>query len=176
MSSKAQENIAAILMLIIFIGIGVMSVGYSPRARLMPLAISVVSGVLIVSQLIIQNTKAHNVDLAIDTMELFGAAKLKKEGQRKTDEEADRTLEKEVIQGTQESTALGILLGLFLMIYVFGFLISIPLFIILYFRVFNKIRWLRAIFIGIGATVVLYAFFGVLLQISLYSGIIGRML
>ncbi|ATW27195.1 tripartite tricarboxylate transporter TctB family protein [Candidatus Formimonas warabiya] len=175
MSNRTQENIAAVLLLVVFVAIGIMSLDYSPRARLMPLAISIVSTVLIIAQLIVQNSKANDVDLAIDTMELFGATGLKKEGRRKADEEAAKTLEKEVIKGTKESTAIGILLGLFAMIYVFGYVITIPVFITLYFRLFNKSPWLRSIITGIGATAVLYFFFSVLLQISLYPGLIGKM-
>jgi hypothetical protein len=175
MSGRTQENIAAVLLLVIFMIIGGMSLNYFPRARLMPLAISIVSIVLVAAQLIIQNTKANNMDLAIDTMELFGATGLKKEGRRKADEEAARTLEKEIIQGVKESTSLAILLGLFLLIYILGFVIAIPIFITLYFRFFNKAQWPRAIITGIGTVAVLYVFFSLLLQINLYPGIIGKM-
>lgn len=175
MSDKTQENLVAVLLLVVFMAIGITSIGYYPRARLMPLAISIISAVLIIAQMLIQNSKASKVELAIDTMELFGTTSLRKEAGRKADEEAARTLEKEVIEGKKETTAIAILLGLFLMIFLFGYVITIPVFITLYFRLFSKAQWLPSIITGIGTLVVLYAFFSVLLQISLYPGIIGNM-
>ncbi|MHB1162869.1 MAG: tripartite tricarboxylate transporter TctB family protein, partial [Chloroflexota bacterium] len=70
MSRRAQENLMALAFLLVFIGFLVVSQGYGPKTRLVPVPLAAVSILLILLQLALQNLRS-NLQLSVDTMELF---------------------------------------------------------------------------------------------------------
>lgn len=69
MSRRLQDNVVALFILGIFVAALIASLDYSPRARLVPVPLSVLGIVLIVAQLVVQNTRSSR-DLHVD---LFGS-------------------------------------------------------------------------------------------------------
>jgi hypothetical protein len=63
------------------------------------------------------------------------------------------------------------LVGLFIAIFIFGFLIAIPVFLFAYLMVY-KTRWYVALSITVITSGILYAVFVVLLKVSVYKGLI----
>jgi hypothetical protein len=63
------------------------------------------------------------------------------------------------------------LVGLFVAVYIFGFLISIPVFLFTYMMVY-KTRWYVALSITVVTSGILYTVFVVLLKVSVYKGLI----
>jgi len=60
---------------------------------------------------------------------------------------------------------------LFIAVYVFGFLIAIPVFLFAYMMVY-KTRWYVALSITVGTSAILYTVFVVLLKVNVYKGLI----
>jgi hypothetical protein len=67
------------------------------------------------------------------------------------------------------------LVGLVIGIYLIGFLISIPIWIIAYLKVRGK-GWLMSLALATGTTAIIYILFIVLLQADLYEGIVFKIL
>jgi hypothetical protein len=63
------------------------------------------------------------------------------------------------------------LVGLFIAIFIFGFLIAIPVFLFAYLMIY-KTRWYVALSITVITSGILYAVFVVLLKVSVYKGLI----
>jgi hypothetical protein len=58
-------------------------------------------------------------------------------------------------------------------VYLFGFLVAIPLWLLVYLWK-QGYRWWKALLIGVILTAICYAVFTVILQIELYPGLIGK--
>lgn len=72
MSRRLQENVVVLLLLVFFVAILVASLGYGPRARLVPVPISILGIVLVLFQLAWQNFRAAD-ELNIDLLEVLTA-------------------------------------------------------------------------------------------------------
>jgi Tripartite tricarboxylate transporter TctB family len=70
MSRRAQENLVAGVLLAFFLGIIVLSLGYSPRSRLVPLPMAVLGAILVTVQLIWQNLRSVD-ELQVDVLEFL---------------------------------------------------------------------------------------------------------
>jgi hypothetical protein len=70
MSRRAQENLIAVVLFAVFAGFFVMSLGYGPRARLVPLPISVIGMLMIACQLAWQNRRAAG-DLRVNVLHML---------------------------------------------------------------------------------------------------------
>ena len=70
MSRRTQENIVALALLGVFIGVIVMSLGYGPRARMIPLPLATFGIILIVIQLIWQNLRSTD-ELQMDMLSML---------------------------------------------------------------------------------------------------------
>jgi hypothetical protein len=65
---------------------------------------------------------------------------------------------------------LGVLLA---MIFVLGFMITVPLFVFLFLRLHGKITWLLSVALAIGAVLFVEIIFRRLLDYTLYPGLFG---
>ena len=72
MSRRTQENLVAGIMLAVFLVLLVMTLGYSSRARLVPLPVAVLGVALGVAQLIWQNLRSVD-ELRINILDLVGS-------------------------------------------------------------------------------------------------------
>ena len=70
MNRLTQENILAVALLCFFVGILVLSLDYSPRARLVPIPISVLGIILLGAQLVWQNLRSPD-ELHVDMLEFL---------------------------------------------------------------------------------------------------------
>ena len=70
MSRRTQENIIAGTILCLFIGVIVMSLGYGPRARMIPLPLATFGIILIVIQIIWQNVRSTD-ELQMDMLQML---------------------------------------------------------------------------------------------------------
>jgi hypothetical protein len=162
------------------------SFGYSQSARTAPLVIGLPTGVFLVVQLI---------------RDIRAMAKGDRVGGVASEQEADRyaaeaagvdpdDIPKVAISGDMGGTAIdsttsapsattspvGSTLWVFALvvaIWVFGMLIAIPVYTIAFMRGFGGERWRTAILFAIGTVIVVYMFFIVVLEISLYEGLLG---
>lgn len=82
MSRRAQENLVAGVILAGFLGIIVLSLGYSPRSRLVPLPMAVLGAILVTVQLVWQNVRSVD-ELQVDVLEFLT-------GQSRTETSADQ--------------------------------------------------------------------------------------
>ncbi len=87
-------------------------------------------------------------------------------------------ISKKDTRGPEEETPLSIywrtglwILALALGIYIIGFLIAIPIFIILYLKKHDT-KWLKSIIVGAITTTLLYLAFEVALKVDLYRGLL----
>lgn len=171
MKNRAAEDLMAIAFLVIFAIFAVMSTDYGPRARLVPLPVAIASALLALGQLIVQNTRAANRELGVDTMALFGAQKTREERERKA--EASKEMLTEIkVEGGKEWVALTIPLAFLAMIFVLGLHLSILLFVTGYFRYVNRARWSTSVLYGAGSWAVIFIFFVAILRLRLYDGLL----
>ncbi|WP_338824098.1 hypothetical protein MHOCP_22210 [Moorella humiferrea] len=164
-----EDNLAAIAFLIIFIIFAILSMQYGDRARLVPLPVAIGSGVLVLIQLVLQNSReASNLRLAVNAGELFGTEKIKEsfEGKKIKDKTA----------GGKEGWAF-LMLALFLVtILVVGIEAATIIFVAGYFRFINKAGWMRSLLWGAGTMMALYILFTILLRINFYRGLLEQLI
>jgi len=131
--------------------------GYPPRARYIPEIVAVFALVCLSAQLVIEFVVAF-------TRRGARAAEgpLSDEGEAA---EADGSVRLELIAYFWLAV---LLFGLFL----FGFLVSIPLYTLLYLRFQAEISWLRAFLYGVGTWAFTYFLFVRLFEIRLYYGML----
>ena len=180
MSRRAQENLVAAIIFFLFASVLYMSLGYGPRARLVPVPIAVLGMILIAVQVIWQNLRRGD-DLHIDTLELFAGRKksLVPDGDEKAPvaaEQADgqsagrkdgwrRWLSSEIAP----FALVGLVLVLFL---VLGPLLSVLIITAGYFVLSGQCTLPRGLVYAAVCTGVLYLLFGIVLDIDLNRGLI----
>lgn len=176
MNRRTQENILAVALLGFFIGIFVLSLEYGPRARLVPIPISVLGMILIVAQLIWQNLRPAE-ELNIDILE-FLTKRGKKPGaggdadqDAATPEAPAKPAEPPPSFG-REVLAFGtvaFLVGLFLL---FGPFPAVFIFTFAYFSLSRHFRWPKALMYTTVFVAIAYALFVEVLKIQLYHGVL----
>ncbi len=173
--SKRAENLSVLAMLLVFVFFAVGSMWYGPRARFVPLPISILAIFLSLGQLYVQNSKSAKKELGVDTFKLFGADSTKEEIKAASlaDKEAAEALEKIKIAAGKVQMAYGIPLILTALIFTIGFNVAVPLFVIWYFRFLNKATWLTSLLYGVGTWAFVYLMFEAWLEVGLYPGVIA---
>jgi len=141
-------NIAVVLVLLAVV---IMSLGYNPQARLMPLLIGIPILILAVIQTIIDFREA--------------ASEKKKMLTEEEIKEAKRRFAKEI------NVSLWVV-GLFLSVYLFGFLITTFAYTFLTLKVRSRFPWKQSLGVALGAWAFLYFVLYKLLEVDLYDGIV----
>jgi hypothetical protein len=165
MSRRSQENLIAGALLLLFVAVLIMSFGYGPRARLVPVPIAIIAILLTVGQLVWQNLRAAD-ELHVDVLELV-AGRDGSERRRSAQNEA----------GPQQHTlaaqakAFGIVAALLALFLVLGPLPAIFLFSAGYFILSGESSWLRGMAYAGLCTGTLYLIFGFILQVQLNRGL-----
>lgn len=173
MSRRAQENLLALVIAAVLIGVIVLSSHYGPRARLVPIPVAVFSLVLVAAQLVIQNTGSPD-DLHVDVLEML-TRRSAREGVASTTAATRQRPASEHPPGTRarrEAIAfvlLAVLLGLVLLL---GPIVGIFLFVLGYGGAIGRMRWYSALMLSLGVSGVLYLLFVVLLNTQMYHGIL----
>lgn len=169
MTKRTEENIVAVIFLVIFIAVIIMSMGYGVRARLVPLPIASGSAVLVLAQLILQNTK-KNVDFSVDASELFRGSKTGQAVQDEKSKTGSTDLKVKKIGGGNEWRGLGLVGIYFLIILLIGIMPAVFIFVLGYFLFVAKIKWIRALLYSVLCEVAIYVLFVMLLQVQMYQG------
>lgn len=171
MSKKVQENIVAFLFLFFFIGMLVMSMGYSPRSRLVPVPIAIFSLVLVIAQILLMNFKS-DFDLNIDATEFLTGGQ-SKESIEDSIEKVDTTgVITEIGERPQEKVALLTVFVYLVLNYLVGIMPAIFIFVLGYFIILSKLTWIKALVISLSTVVFIWFFFVYLLQIQMYKGLL----
>jgi hypothetical protein len=143
-----RKNIAFLLLLLaVLIGAFVMTLGYPSRPRLFPLITICLCGLLVL-------------------MELIKAFLPGKEGGLGESEETLKTAGEKRRRFAVTTAWIG---GFTLSIWLLGFVIGMPLFVLAYVRL-NGEKWLWTILLPVGMFAIVYYGFGLLLETPLYEG------
>lgn len=166
MSKRTQENLVAGVLLLVFVAFLVVGTSYSPKARLVPVPLSIVAILLISLQLVLQNLKT-DLKLNVDTMDLFanpGAS------------DDDEPKEEAVSHGPsarKEWEGIGIVLLFLAMIMLVGMMPAVLLYVFGYFVLLGREQWFKALIYAGVTTGILYMLFVKILQILPYEGLLG---
>lgn len=164
MSRLTQENIAAVVLLIVFGGVIWLCQDFGPRARMIPLPLSVFGVILTVMQLVWQNVRSTDelqMDLiAVSRPQAGDAAEAKPVPQK------GPTWQRELL-------AYGIVALLIGLVYVVGVIPAVFLFTGGYFVVSRQYGWLAGLLYTSLYTGVIYMLFIVALQVPPYHGLLA---
>ena len=159
MSRRAQDNIAAVVLLAIFAGVIYLCLDFGPRARMIPLPLAIFGIVLTVVQLIWQNLGSTE-DLRVDIISL---AEPKPSVERK---ENSAGWKREASAYIMVAVFLALVLGLGPMLAVFVFTAG-------YFVVTRQYSWRAGLIYTALFTAAVYLLFAVALGIQPYHGLLA---
>jgi len=174
MSRRTQENVLAVLLIAFFVGILVLSLGYGPRARLVPVPISVLGIILLGVQLVWQNLRSPD-ELHVDMLEFLtrrGGAPTREKGtdDAATGDAADKAPEPSVFGREVFAFAkVAGFVGLFLLLGPFP---AVFLFTFAYFSLTRHYHWAKAVVVTTIFVAVTYGLFVEVLDIQLYHGVL----
>lgn len=171
-SRRAQENIFALLLLAFFVAVLVVSLGYGPRARLVPVPISILAILLILFQVFWQNYRPAD-ELNVDLLDVLAGRDTAPEETRpkvKTSADENAAKAKETTEWMRILVALGFVGLLVLMVYAGGPIPAIFVFTCGYFVISGHFGPLKAAIYTIVFTAAIYIVFVEILNIQLYHG------
>jgi len=172
-SRHTQENVIAVLVLAVFVAAIVASLGYGPRARLVPIPIASLGVVLMIAQIVLQNMRAGQ-NLEIDLLEFIST--------KATGDDADTP---RAVPGTEEAasqaparaapimselTVLGIVFLLTALFLIIGPIPAMFVFTAGYFGVSGYFPPVKAILYAFIITFLVYAMFYLWLRVDLDQG------
>jgi Tripartite tricarboxylate transporter TctB family len=160
MSRRVQENLISGVLLAAFIGIIVLSLDYSPRARMIPLPLAVLGVILVVVQLIWQNVRSVD-ELQVDVLELLTGQSRSKPAQTGGGEAAGKQ--------AVAFTMVAVLLAIFLLL---GPLPAVFLFTAGYLIVAAQFHWPKALAYAVGLTIIVTIVFGHVLKVPVDRSIL----
>ena len=169
-SRQTQENVIALLVLAIFIAAIVASLGYGPRARLVPIPIASLGVVLMVAQIVLQNMRAGQ-NLEIDLLE-FISKKATGDDEDLPDAapQTETTVPARAAPIMSELTVLGIVFLLTALFLIIGPIPAMFVFTTGYFGLSGYFSPIRAILYAFIITFLVYAMFHLWLRVDLDQG------
>jgi hypothetical protein len=174
MSRRTQENIVAGILLAVFLVLLALTLGYSSRARLVPLPVAILGVVLAVAQLLWQNLRLVD-ELRVNFLDLVGSP-----GAVEKTVIGQGTLETERRDGAGapcrlggELSAFGIVAVLLALVFVVGPLPAVFLFTAGYLRLTKHCSSPRALLYALACVGVLYGLFGFTLGVQLNRGLMA---
>jgi hypothetical protein len=171
-SRRTQENIVVLLLLAFFVAVLVTSLGYTPRARLVPVPISALAILLLFVQLLWQNFRSAD-ELNVDLLDVLtsrspSAGVAQQPAETLADETAAR--ENEAAAWRRVVIAIGFVALLVVLILAFGPIPAIFVFTFGYFVLSGHYSLAKAAVSTTVFTVAVYLLFVVALKIQLYHG------
>jgi len=173
MNRRAQENVIAVAILIVFVGAIVMCLGFGPRARLVALPLSIFGLILTLTQIIWQNLRSAG-ELKVDLLEVLtgkteeqsvpGAA-----GESSGEEAAPANRRPQWQREFAANGIVALFLGLTLLI---GPIPAVFVFTCGYLLLSKHYSWGRALVYTAFFTASLYLLFVVVLELQLYHGVL----
>jgi hypothetical protein len=141
--------ITTLVILTVFAGMSLMAIGYPPKARYLPLLVSIPGTLMCLIQLML--------DIRQVRQEQTGGAAAAARDPSETGREARMFL----------------WLGLFFAgILLFGFLYSAPVIVAAYLRFNEKESWVTSLIAGVSAWLILYVVFARVLELFLFEGLL----
>jgi hypothetical protein len=172
MSRRVQENLVAVIMLVIFVVMLYLTLGYSSRARLVPLPVCIFGIVLAIAQLIWQNLSAVG-ELRINILEVMSRGRgTATAGLPEPVQPQGADLNVARKPGV-ELLAIGIIAILLGMVFVIGPLPSVFIFTAGYLALTRHCSPARAILYAAVCASVLYGLFGFALGVQLNRGLLS---
>jgi hypothetical protein len=173
-SRRAQENIVVLLLLAFFVAVFVTSLGFSPRARLVPVPISVLAILLLLVQLFWQNFRPAdelNVDLLdVLTARSSTAGVTTDRTESKEKKTAAEEQEEEAASWKRVAIAIGFVALLVALTLALGPIPAIFVFTFGYFMLSGHYPLFKAAIYTIVFTLAVYLLFMVALNIQPYHG------
>lgn len=151
------------VMLLIFSTMVGMATQFPADARFMPFVVGIPGIALCVLQLVLDGVRAYDGHLSQHFQRAPKAGKPVETGPAELPEFGRHTVKQELRMWTYVVAFIGGVLAL-------GFYASVPVMLITFLRREAAASWRMTLLLGIGATVVLYLMFGMLLQIRLHPG------
>jgi hypothetical protein len=167
MSRRLQENVVVLCLLAFFVAVLVASLGYGPRARLVPVPIAVLGIVLVAFQFAWQNLRAADT-LNIDLLEVLA-------GRRRNPDVDDAEPEPAAADapssdGRRMAVAFAMVALFVAMTLAIGPIPTIFLFTGAYFVLSGRFRPARAVLYSALFTIATWLVFVQVLQLQLYNG------
>jgi hypothetical protein len=167
MSRRMQENLFALIMLALFVAIFVVSLGYGPRARLVPLPIAALGIIVMMAQIVWQNVRSTD-DLKINVQELVGGSKASKLAGAAASVTPGPAPQAVIVRTL---TAFGIVIALLALFMTVGPLPAVFIFSLGYFVLSGHCSPLRAFLYALACAAILYLMFGYVLRMQLNRGL-----
>jgi hypothetical protein len=167
MSRRVQDNIVAAVLLLAFAAVIVMSLGYSPRARFVPLPVAVLGTLLVLALLVWQNTRSAD-ELNVDVLELL-TGRPQERAVPKPEGGDEQKRSRGILKEVGAYGAVILLLASFLLL---GPIPSIFFFTAGFLGVTRYVSWPRSLAYAATMTVIVVVVFGHVLQIPLDRSIL----
>lgn len=169
---RAQDNVVAVVLLLVLVGFAAVSLTYGERARLVPFPMAIASILLILLQLYLQNARGDaEAALHVDALQIFARKGGEVVGRLPEGEGADdETLD--VVEEPGGSERMGVLLvalfvGLILLV---GVLPAVFLYVFGHCLFVGKRRLLPALAAAGCTELVIYLLFVSILKVPMYAG------
>lgn len=166
MKTKKAEIIFSLFLLLMFLTSVIIAISYDRQTRMFPLIIGVPG--LILCVILFSSYYIPAVSKRLTTIkqkEFFKA-------QDKEEQEDDEKKKKEFKKVSLKELNITIwIIGLLIIIYILGFMITIPLFIFLFLKFREKENLIISILFSVSSWVVIYIMFILILKAQLYGGI-----
>lgn len=170
---KLEEKALFTLLLFAFVaGLSVLTLGLGRVARLVPIVVVIPTFLLLALQLLLdllpRLAEKYSV---IERQDMFRVEPLR---EKSLSGQSAEQSEEIVLRRSRELNALLWLLAMFGLIYLFGFLIALPLYVFLYLKRQSKEGWLISITVAAGICGLLYGMFMFAIGTGLYEGHLWR--
>lgn len=166
MKTKKAEIIFSLFLLLMFLTSVIIAISYDRQTRMFPLIIGVPG--LILCVILFSSYYIPTVSKRLTTIkqkEFFKA-------NDKEEQEDDEKKKKEFKKVSLKELNITIwIIGLLIIIYILGFMITIPLFIFLFLKFREKENLIISILFSVSSWVVIYIMFILILKAQLYGGI-----
>jgi hypothetical protein len=172
MTRHTQENLIILIILGFFTAVLVTSLGFSPRARLVPIPIATLGIVLGVVQLIWQNFQSDE-ELNIDLLEFLTKGNGRPDSQDQIPDKNPSSSDSNSadLQGRPVTHALGMVIGFVGIILLIGPMPSIFIFTATYFILSKHYTKIMSLVYALIFSISVYLLFVVGLELQLYHGI-----
>jgi FtsH-binding integral membrane protein len=170
MSRLTQENVVAVLLLIVFGGAIWLCQDFGPRARMIPLPLSIFGIVLTLIQLVWQNVRSTD-ELQMNMIDVAHPTRVEEEAADEAPEPDPSPAKPATFR--REALAYGIVAALIGLVYAIGVVPAVFVFTGGYFVVSRQYGWLAGVIYTSLYTVVIYLLFIVALQVPPYHGLLA---
>lgn len=177
MSRRAQENVVAGIVLLVFVAALVISFDYGPRARLVPVPIATLGIILTVLQIFWQNWRSAD-ELRVDALELFTSRQTAARPRPEARPEATKAkpaAPAPPLLGwwrrlNPEVAAFAVVAAIVVLFLVLGPIPAVLVFSAGYFILSRHYTWARGLAYALLCTAIIYGLFGVILDVDLNRG------